>query len=116
MSFIKHDPNQGPPPQALMDAMGAYVEASFKAGGLIDTGGLAPVADGITVRMAGRKLSVLDGPFTEAKEVVGGYAVLECGSRDEALEAAKRFMELHLEHWPDFVGECEVRQIFGPEG
>jgi hypothetical protein len=56
-------------------------------------------------------LRVTDGPFTEAKEVIGGYALVEVKSRDEALTVARRFMELHQVHWPAFEGECEVRQL-----
>ena len=56
-----------------------------------------------------------DGPFTEAKEVVGGYAELELKSKEEAIEAAVNFMELHKKHWPGWEGETEIRQIFGPE-
>ena len=56
-----------------------------------------------------------DGPFTEAKEVVGGYAEFELKSKEEAIEGAVRFMELHKKHWPGWEGETEIRQIFGPE-
>jgi hypothetical protein len=63
------------------------------------------------VRSKGGKLTVIDGPFTEAKEVVGGYAVLEWASREKAVEAALAFMRLHSEHWPSWEGECEVRPI-----
>lgn len=114
MSFIKHPENQGPPPQALMDAMGPFIDDWFKAGKLVDTGGLAPTAEGSRVRLSGKKINVIDGPFSEAKEIVGGWAILECSSREEAVEAGKAFMDLHLKHWPEFEGECEIRQIFGP--
>jgi hypothetical protein len=66
---------------------------------------------GARVRLAGGKLTVTDGPFTEAKEVVGGYAVIEATSRDEAMEATVRFMQLHEEHWPAWEGECEIREL-----
>jgi hypothetical protein len=114
MSLIKADENQGTPPQALMDAMGHLIEESTKAGNLIDTGGLAPTAMSTRVRLSGGNLSVVDGPFSETKELVGGYAVMEFKSKEEAVEAAKQFLELHKKHWPEFEGECEVRQIFGP--
>jgi hypothetical protein len=58
---------------------------------------------------------VIDGPFTEAKEIVGGYAEFELNSKEEAIEGAVRFMELHKKHWPGWEGETEVRQIFEPE-
>jgi hypothetical protein len=114
MSFIKADENQGPPPQALMDAMGGLIEEAMKAGTLVDTGGLAPAADGIRVQLSGGKITVVDGPFSEAKELVGGYAVMNFNSKEEAVESAKQFLELHKKHWPEFQGACEVRQIFGP--
>ena len=68
-------------------------------------------AGGFKIRMKGGKLVVTDGPFTEAKEVVGGYAVLAAATRQEALDAARRFMELHVAHWPTWEGECEVREV-----
>ena len=67
------------------------------------------------MRVSGGKLNVIDGPFTEAKEVVGGYAQFELKSKQEAIDGAVRFMELHRKHWPGWEGEAEVRQIFGPE-
>jgi hypothetical protein len=60
-------------------------------------------------------VTVTDGPFTEAKEIVGGYAQFELKSKQEAIEGAVRFMELHKKHWPGWEGETEVRQMFGPE-
>jgi hypothetical protein len=98
-------------PQALMEAMGEFVSESFKRGVLKDTAGLKSTAEGFRVRSSGGRLKVTDGPFTETKEVVGGYALVEVGSREEALEVARQFMELHPVHWPTFDGECEVRPI-----
>ena len=98
-------------PQGLMDAMGTFVADSFKSGVLKDTAGLKGTAEGFRVRSSGGSLSVTDGPFTETKEVVGGYAIVEVSSREEALEVAREFMELHRVHWPAFDGECEVRPI-----
>jgi hypothetical protein len=67
------------------------------------------------VRLSRGQISKIDGPFTEAKEIVGGYAVLEFKSKEEAIEGAKRFMELHKKYWPGWEGETEVRQVIGPE-
>jgi hypothetical protein len=104
----------GPPPKALMDAiMNLGMEAS-KAGVLVESGGLAPTVKGGRVTLFGGKVTVLDGPFSEAKEVIGGYAVYDLKSKAEAMEWARRFMELHREHWPGWEGEAEVRQIFAP--
>lgn len=98
-------------PQGLMDAMGEFVTDGLKSGVLKDTAGLKDSADGFRVRSSGGKLKVTDGPFTEAKELVGGYALVEVKSREEALQVARQFMELHRVHWPEFEGECEVRPV-----
>ena len=98
-------------PQGLMDAMGVFVAESMKSGILKDTAGLKGTAEGFRVRSSGGRLSVTDGPFTETKEVVGGFAMVEVPSREEALKVAREFMELHRVHWPAFDGECEVRPL-----
>ena len=111
LSIVKAAENQGEPPAGLLEAMDKFVAASLKDRSVIQTGGLAPSAAGFKIRMTGGKLVVTDGPFTEAKEVVGGYAVLAAATRAEALDAARRFMDLHVRHWPTWVGECEVREV-----
>ncbi|HET6348049.1 MAG TPA: YciI family protein [Candidatus Krumholzibacteria bacterium] len=113
MMFIKHEEKYRSQqiPQGLLDAMGKFVEASFKSGILKDTAGLKGTADGFKVINRGGKMSVTDGPFTESKEIVGGYALVEVASHDEALKVARDFMELHRVHWPEFNGECEVRPL-----
>ena len=113
LMMIKHTEayRSQPIPQGLMDAMGEFVTESLKSGVLKDTAGLKRSADGFRVRSSGGKLKVTDGPFTEAKELVGGYALVEVKSRDEALQVARQFMELHRVHWPEFEGECEVRPL-----
>lgn len=100
-----------PIPQGLMDAMEQFVAQSFQSGILKDTAGLKATSEGFKVHSRGGKLKVTDGPFTEAKEVIGGYALVEVKSREEALEVARQFMELHRVHWPEFEGECEVRPL-----
>lgn len=114
LATVKSAENSGPPPMALMVAMGKFGEEANKAGVLLESGGLSPSAMSTRLRVTGGKLSVLDGPFTESKEVVGGYAMYEVRSKAEALEWTRRFMQLHLEHWPGWEGESELRQIFGP--
>ena len=113
LMMIKHAESDQPEPipQALMDAMGKFVGDGFASGVLKDTAGLKRTAEGLRVRSKGGKLHVSDGPFTEAKEVVGGYAIIEVNSKEEALENARQFMELHRVHWPSFECECEVRQL-----
>jgi hypothetical protein len=114
LTFIRHSESyrSSPPPAALMEAMGRFVEQSFKDGTLVDTGGLLPSKDGLRLRLAKGKLTVTDGPFTEAKEVIGGYAILKADTRAEAVRIATEFMELHRKHWPEFEGEAEVRPMF----
>ena len=115
MMIVKHAENQGPPPKQLMDAIAKLSEEETKAGTMIGSGGLGPTAQGARVRLSGGKVTVIDGPFAETKEVVGGYAQFELKSKEEAVESAVRFMELHKKHWPAWEGETEVRQMFGPE-
>ena len=102
------------PPAAMMEAMGRFVEKSLKERTLVETGGLLPSKDGFRLRLAKGKLTVTDGPFTESKEIIGGWAILKVDSRAEALRIATEFMELHRQHWPEFEGESEVRPIFDP--
>jgi hypothetical protein len=98
-------------PQALLDAMGEFVGESMKSGVLKDTAGLKPTAEGFRIRSSRKRLTTTDGPFTETKEVIGGYALVEVGSKEEAMKVAQQFMELHRVHWPDFECECEVRPL-----
>ena len=116
MMIVKHAEKQGPPPQQLMDAIAQLAEEATKAGTMVGSGGLGPTALGARVRLSGGQVTVTDGPFTEVKEVVGGYAQFELTSKEEAIESAVRFMELHKRYWPGWEGETEVRQMFGPEG
>ena len=98
-----------------MEAVARLSAQETKEGKLVASGGLAPTATSSRVRLSGGKLAVLDGPFTETKEVVGGYAVMEFSSREAAVQGAVEFMELHKKYWPGWEGETEVRQIFGPD-
>jgi hypothetical protein len=115
MMLVKHGKNPSPPPKELMDAIAVLSEEAVKAGSMLGSGGLAPIEQSTRVRVSKGQLTVTDGPFTEAKEVVGGYAQFELKSKQEAIDGAVRFMELHRKHWPGWEGETEVRQIFGPE-
>ena len=115
MMIVKHKEAQGMPPKELMDAIGKLTEEALKNGTLLGNGGLLPTAAGASVRLAGGRVTVTDGPFTEAKEIIGGYAQFEFASKQEAIDSAVQFMELHRKYWPGWEGETEVRQIFGPE-
>ncbi|MEL1264141.1 YciI family protein [Pseudoxanthomonas putridarboris] len=109
LSMIRLDENTGQQPsEQLMADMGRLIEEMSANGTLVDTAGLLPTAQGARVRLRHGALSVTDGPFTESKEVIGGYAVFNAGSLDEAIALAKRFLEVHGDAWDI---ECEVRQI-----
>lgn len=103
----------GAPPESLMQAMGELMEARTKSGHLEQAFGLRQTSEGYRVRSDGAKVHVIDGPFTETKEVIGGAAIMNAASREEAIEFAREFMQLHIDHWPGFVGESEVREIEG---
>ncbi|MDI1267446.1 MAG: YciI family protein [bacterium] len=107
-------PAQGPTP-ALMEAMGKLADREIKAGRMIDSGGLLPVSmQGAQVKITDGKINVIDGPFVEAKELIGGYAIFELRDKEEALAAAREFMQLHVEHMPGWEGTCEVRAFATP--
>lgn len=105
----------GPPPVELMEAIGKNIEEGMKKGTLISFGGLYPTSSGARMRIANGKITTTDGPFTEAKEVIGGFSILNVGSREEALEEVRQFSELHRIHWPKWEGEVEVRQMYEQE-
>jgi len=111
--MIRIEENTGQvPSEQLMTDMGKLIEEMTKTGVLISTAGLRPTSEGVRVRLRKGKLSTVDGPFTETKEVIGGYAVLEAKSKEEAVELTRRFLKIHGDEWDI---ECEVRQLDGPE-
>jgi hypothetical protein len=111
MMFIKHteDYRTKEVPAKLYEEMGKFIEETTTSGNFVGGAGLQPSSAGARVRLAGGKITVMDGPFTESKELVGGYAIMDAKTREEAMALARRFMELHQQHWPAFEGECEVR-------
>jgi hypothetical protein len=111
--YMVKSPTAGPPPQRLLEEMDKLAERETKAGTVVDMGGLLPLSMGARVRVAGGKVEVIDGPFAEAKEVVGGYAIFEFKTREEALASAVEFMNLHKEFGEGWEGECEMRQVAG---
>src|SRR5260370_37426657 len=115
MMMVKHAESQGTLSKGVMDVMAKIGEDAVKAGTMVISGGLASTAASTRVRLSKGQINAIDGPFTEAKEVVGGFAILEYKSKKEALEGALAFMELHKKHWPGWEGETEVRQLMGPE-
>jgi hypothetical protein len=95
-----------PPTQGQMAEMGKFVEESFKSGTLLATEGCLPTALGARIRKTNGNFKVTDGPFTEAKEIVGGFALIQAKSKEEAIEHAKAFMEVAGD------GEVELRQVY----
>jgi hypothetical protein len=79
-----------------------------RAGVLLDAAGLRPSAEGARIRLTRGRLSVTDGPFSESKEVIGGFALIEVATRKQAIEWGRRFLEVHGDEWDI---ECEVRQV-----
>jgi hypothetical protein len=113
LSMIRIDERaaQEPTPQLMQD-MGALLDQMIKEGVLISTAGLRPTREGRRVRLRKGRLSTIDGPFVETKEVIGGFAIFEAPSMDAAVEHTQRFLRVHGDTWDI---ECEVRQLDGPE-
>ena len=115
MFIVKSAHPFGPPTPQFLEAMNKLADREIKAGRLLDNGGLMPLATGAQVRITDGQLSVVDGPFVEAKEVIGGYATFELQSKEEAVAAATEFMQLHKDLFPGWEGVCELR-AFAPGG
>jgi hypothetical protein len=113
LSMIRLDESIGrAPSDQLMEDMGQLMDELTKQGTLISTAGLRPTAEGKRVRLHNGQLSTVDGPFTETKEVISGYAVLEAATLQAAVALTKRFLRVHGDSWEI---ECEIRQLDGPE-
>ena len=114
LSMIRIDETTGQvPSEQLMADMGELIEELTRTGQLVSTAGLRPSSEGVRVRLQrGGRLTAVDGPFAETKEVIGGYAILEAQSKAQAVELTRRFLEVHGADWDI---ECEVRQLDGPE-
>src|SRR5215831_6347250 len=110
LSIHRHVERNTPPTPEEMATMGKLVEEGFKAGWLLATEGCLPTALGARVSRSGDKVRVTDGPFTEAKEVVGGFAILKANSKEEAIQLAQDFLNVVGE------GECEIRQLYDAQG
>jgi hypothetical protein len=107
ISIFTHEPSTRAPTQAEMAAMGKLIEDAMKEGWLLSTEGVSFGAKGVRVhKSTGGKVTVTDGPFTEAKEVIGGYALLQAASKDEIVKHTKRFLEVAGQ------GTCEIYQLY----
>ena len=113
MMFIRHreDYKMEDVPQSLFGAMEEFVGESMKNGSMIDTAGLQPTAKGKRVRLSGGKLTVIDGPFTETKEVVAGFSIIQVKSMEEAIEWVKRGPNI----FPNGEAEVEIRKLMDVE-
>ncbi|WP_231733336.1 MULTISPECIES: YciI family protein [unclassified Phenylobacterium] len=109
--FMVRSGHREPPTPELLEAMGDLVGREMQAGRLIDTGGLMPPAMGAEISVKDGKVHILDGPYVESKEVVGGYAIFELSGKDEALVLATEFMEMHAAHLPGWEGTCDLRMM-----
>jgi hypothetical protein len=99
----------------LLEVVGKLAEEQQEKGILITSGGLMPSSAGARINVAGKKVTVIDGPFAETKELVGGFAIIEARSREHAIELGKDYMQVHAEIMgPEYEGELEVRAIFNP--
>ncbi len=112
MFIVKTSQNAEPTPE-LMQAMHKLAQRQIQAGRMLDDGGLVPPAKGCRVSTEKGELKVIDGPFIEAKEMIGGYAIFDLPGPDEALASAREFMQLHRDFMPGCEGTCEVRAIAG---
>ena len=102
-----------PPDPALLAAIGALGDKMAKAGVLLQRGGLLPSSKGARVRASGGRLTVTDGPFAETKELIGGFAILEAASKEEAVRLGEEFMQLHVDVLGEsYEGTLEIRQMF----
>lgn len=108
--FMVLSAQMSPPTPELMEAMGKLTDQETKAGRLIDTGGLVPLPmAGAQVQLKGGQLKTIDGPFVEAKEMIGGFAIFELKNMEEAIASAQNFMQLHKDLMPGWDGTCEIR-------
>ena len=117
MGFVRMEEGVGTPPQALMDAMDAYIGDRAANGTFLDGGGLYGIADAVNFVVRDGAVSRVDGPYAEAKEVVGGWALMKYDTLEEAVADQKEFADLHAKHWPEVTVVATLRQIsVGPDG
>jgi hypothetical protein len=110
MSIITTASTEPPTPE-LIEAMNKLANRELQTGRMLDGGQLMPISTGARVSLTDGQLSVLDGPFVEAKEVIGGYVIFEFRSKEEAVASAVEFLQLHKDHMPGWEGTCEIRVL-----
>jgi hypothetical protein len=112
MTIVKGPENAGMPPQKLFDEVERLAQEHTAKGILVARGGLLPTATGARARVTGSSIDIKDGPFTEAKEVIGGFAIYELPSKAEALQLTREFLQMQIDIWPAWQGEVEIRQLW----
>jgi hypothetical protein len=109
MTIVKGSENHAPPPPELFEAIDTLMQEAGKR--LVGVGGLLASASGARARLKKGKVTVTDGPFTETKEVIGGFAIYDVPTLDEAKEWTRRFLDAHVKHFPGWDCEVEIRQM-----
>src|SRR5262245_61905393 len=116
MAFVRMEEGVETPPQALFDAMDAHIGERAAKGVFLDGGGLYGIDDAVNLVVREGVITRVDGPYAEAKEVVGGWAIMEYATVEEAVADQQEFAELHAKHWPEATVISTLRQIStGPE-
>ncbi len=112
MTKLGIEPAPAPTPE-LMAAIGEFTEEMMKAGVVVSTGGLQPTSKGARAKLSGGKITIIDGPFTETKECIGGFAIVDVASKEEAIEIGKRFLQVHADVMgPSYELDSEIRQMY----
>jgi len=111
MGFVRMEEGQGNPPQALFDAMDEHIGAAAAAGHFLDGGGLYGTEDAVNFVVKKGEVTRVDGPYAESKEVVGGWAIMQYDTVEEAIAAQQEFADLHVKHWPGVSMVATMRQI-----
>jgi hypothetical protein len=111
MGFVKMEEGQGAPPQALFDAMDKYIGEQAAAGHFLDGGGLFGTKDAVNFISSAGAVRRIDGPYAEAKEVVGGWALMQYDTLEEAIAGQEEFAALHAKYWPEVTVVATLRQI-----
>ncbi|WP_141003417.1 YciI family protein [Nocardioides humi] len=111
MMLVHETTRPGDPPMELFAAIGALGARESEAGTLVEVGGLLPIEAGSVVTLAAGAIATTDGPFVEARELVGGYSVYDVADLAEANAKAQAFLQAHLDTWPGWEGWVEVRPV-----
>ena len=111
MGLVRMDGDQGMPPQALFDAMDTYIGEQAQQGHFLDGGGLYGLEDAVNFVVKKGETTRVDGPYAEAKEVVGGWALLQYDTLEDAIAGQEEFAELHAKHWPECSMVATLRQV-----